>query len=82
MERNILGYLWHFAYSIETGAVRIGVSTYTDALGVTAFEKKEKNTVVILNRTKKTLSAVLRLKDQTVKVGIAAESIGTYVIEA
>ena len=80
MERNILGYLWHFAHFLETGAVRIGVSRYTQDLEVTAFEKEGKITVVILNQTKKDIPAVLRLKDQTVKAEIKAESIGTYVI--
>lgn len=80
-ERNILDYLWHFTHFIESGAVRIGVTRYTDALEVTAFEKQGKITVVMLNRTEQTIPAYLRIGDACVRVDAQPKSIATGVIE-
>lgn len=79
-ERNILDYLWHFTHFIENGAVRIGVTRYTDALEVTAFSKDDTIVVVILNRTEKQLPAYLRLGDGCAHVEVPAKSITTGVI--
>lgn len=79
-ERNILDYLWHFTHFIENGAVRIGVTRYTDALEVTAFSKDDTIVVVILNRTEKQLTAYLRLGDGCAHVEVPAKSITTGVI--
>lgn len=80
-ESNILGYLWHFSHFIQPGAVRIGVSRYTDELEVTAFEKDGQVTVVILNRTGKTIPAYLRVGDQCAELSMEPESINTVVME-
>ena len=53
MESNIAGYIWHFSHFIEPGAIRIGMTRYTDELEVTAFQKEDKISFVVLNRTEK-----------------------------
>lgn len=80
-ESNILGHLWHFYHFIEPGAVRIGMSKYTDKLEVTAFQNKENIVVVILNRTEETIPAYVRIYDKCVKVTAAPNSISTGVIK-
>lgn len=80
-ERNILDYLWHFTHFIESGAVRIGVTRYTDAIEVTAFEKQGKIVVVMLNRTEHTIPAYLRIGDACVRVDAQPKSIATGVAQ-
>ena len=80
-EGNILGYLWHFAHFIEPGSVRIAATKYTDKLEVTAFQKEEKITVVILNRTDETIPAYIRLKDKCVEITVEPNSISTGIVE-
>ncbi|MDD3362905.1 MAG: glycoside hydrolase family 30 beta sandwich domain-containing protein [Hespellia sp.] len=80
MESNILGYLWHFSHFIEVGAVRIGVSRYTDKLEVTAFEKNGKITFVILNRTDEDLPVHIRMEDECVEIMVKKASISSGVI--
>lgn len=80
-EKNILGYLWHFSHFIEKGAVRIGVSRYTDKLEVTALKKQDLVVFVILNRTKEEIPAYIRLKDECVKITVQPESISSGVIK-
>lgn len=80
-ESNILGHLWHFSHFIEPGAVRIGVSRYTDKLEVTAFQNKENIVLVILNRTGERVPAYVRIKGECVKIEAAPMSISTGVIE-
>lgn len=77
---NIQGYLWHFSHFIEEGAVRIGMSRYTDKLEVTAFQKDERIVFVVLNRTKEDLPAYVRLGDECVKIEAKALSIASGVI--
>ncbi len=80
-EGYILAYLWHFAHFIEPGAVRMGVSRYTDKLEVTAFRKDERIVFVILNRTAEELPVYIRLGDQCAGITVSAQSIGSGVIE-
>lgn len=79
-ESNILGYLWHFTHFLEPGAVRIGVSRYTDKLEVTAFEKDDKITFVILNRTDEELTAHIRLGEYCTEITAQPKSIGSGVM--
>lgn len=79
-ERDILSYLWHFTHFIEKGAVRIGVSRYTDELEVTAFAHGGMITVVLLNRTDHSVPAYVRLDGQCAQLEIPAKSIATGVI--
>lgn len=80
-ESNILGHIWHFSHFIESGAVRIGMTKYTDRLEVTAFRNKESIVVVILNRTKEIIPAYIRLQDEIAGIEVQPESISTAVIE-
>lgn len=82
IETNILGYLWHFSHFIEEGAVRIGVSSYTDEVEVSAFEKEGKITVIFLNRTEEEIPVVLRIKDKCAKILVQPQSISTGIIES
>lgn len=79
-ESNILGYLWHFTHFLEPGAVRIGVSRCTDKLEVTAFEKDDKITFVILNRTDEELTAHIRLGEYCTEITVQPKSIGSGVM--
>ena len=74
-ERNILDYLWHFSHFITPGAVRIGVSTYTDALEVTAFQKNGRIVAVLLNRTDREIPAYVRMRDEYVQIRVQPEAI-------
>lgn len=80
VERNILDYLWHFTHFIEPGAVRIGVSRYTDELEVTAFSHEGRIVIVILNRTDHMIPAYLRIGDACVRVEAEAKSISSGVV--
>lgn len=79
-ESNILTYIWHFSHFIEAGAVRIGVSRFTDQLEVTAFKKDDKIIFVILNRTKKAIPTYIRLYDICAKITVEPNSISSGVI--
>ncbi len=79
-ESNIAGYIWHFSHFIEAGAVRIGLTRFTDELEATAFEKDGKISVVVLNRTDKEIPFFLRLKDSYVSLVAKPKSIATGLI--
>lgn len=78
---NIQSYLWHFSHFLEPGAVRIGMTRYTDELEVTAFQVSGKIVFVVLNRTDTVLPACIRIKDEMVQLKIPAMSISTGVID-
>ena len=80
MESNIAGYIWHFSHFIEPGAIRIGMTRYTDELEVTAFQKEDKISFVVLNRTEKKIPFFLRLDNTCVSLESEPESIATGVI--
>ena len=80
VERNIAGHIWHFSHFIKPGAVRIGMSRYTDELEVAAFKQEGQIVIVVLNRTQRELPFYLRLNDTCVKLSAAAQSIATGVI--
>lgn len=81
MERELQSYIKHFSHYIETGAVRIGVSRYTDKLEITAFRKDSKIVFVLLNRTGDEIPAFIRLNDSCVGITAAANSIVTGVVD-
>ncbi|MFI3175001.1 MAG: glycoside hydrolase family 30 beta sandwich domain-containing protein [Bacillota bacterium] len=81
IKRNIADHIWHFSHFLEVGAVRIGLSRFTDKLEVVAFEKDSKITFVILNRTEETLTTHIRVSDQCAEITILPLSISTGVIE-
>lgn len=80
MESNIAGYIWHFSHFIEPGAIWIGMTRYTDELEVTAFQKEDKISFVVLNRTEKKIPFFLRLDNTCVSLESEPESIATGVI--
>ena len=79
-ESNIQLHIWYFSHFIEEGAVRIGVSRYTDELEVTAFKNKDHIVIIILNRTCKSIPAYIRIKDECVKIVVSPMSISTGMI--
>ena len=79
-ESNILGYLWHFTHFLDPGAVRVGVSRYTDKLEVTAFEKDDRITFVVLNRTDEEITAYIRLGEYCTELNVQPKSIASGVI--
>ena len=80
VERELQSYIKHFSHYIETGAVRIGVSRYTDKLKITAFQKNSKIVFVLLNRTQEAIPAFIRLNDTCAGLIAASNSIATGVV--
>lgn len=76
-ESCILSYLWHFSHFLQPGAVRIGMTRYTDKIEVTAFEKDREITVVLLNRTEESIPAYLRIENQCLDIPMPAKAIRT-----
>lgn len=71
-------HFYHFSHFIHSGAVRIAYTKYTDQIDVTAFENPNGTMIVVmLNRTDKEISVVLRLYEQIVKVVLPPHSIST-----
>lgn len=79
-ERELQAYLWHFSHFLVPGAVRIGLSRYTEAIEATAFQAGKQITVVLLNRTAQPLDLFLRLQDTCAPLTLAPQSIATGVI--
>ena len=80
IRRNTADYLWHFTHFIKTGAVRIGMSRYCDALEATAFLNPDGQIVVVLlNRTCCDIKVYLRLEDQMAEVLVKSNTIVTAV---
>ncbi len=74
-------YIGQFSRNIKPGAKRIGFSRYTDKLEVTAFKNPDQSiAVVILNRTKEELPALLRINKTIAKIEVAAHSIVSGII--
>lgn len=79
-ERALYAYLWHFGHFIQPGAVRIGVSRYTQAIEAVAFKNDSSITAVLLNQTEETQPAHLRIADQCAPLILPPKSISTAVI--
>lgn len=83
IKRNTADYLWHFCHFIEPGAVRIGVSGYTDELETTSFLNTDGTIVlIILNRSRHSIPANIRLGDEMAKIEVPAESISTASLKS
>lgn len=80
-ETNILGYLWHFSHFIEKGAVRIGLTNYSDQLQVTAFRNNDNIAVIILNTSDDEIPVYIRIKDTCAGVVVKPRSISSGVIK-
>ena len=79
-EQELQGYLWHFSHFLTPGAVRIGLSRYTDAIEATAFRIGGQLVTVLLNRTTQPIDLFLRLQDTCAPLTLAPQSIATGVI--
>ena len=79
-EQELQGYLWHFSHFLTPGAVRIGLSRYTDAIEATAFRIGGQLVTVLLNRTPQPIDLFLRLQDTCAPLTRAPQSIATGVI--
>lgn len=74
-------YIAHFSKYIKPGAKRIASTKYTSDIEVTAFyNADEALTVVLLNRTAKDMTVVIRLCEQLLELTIGKESISTVII--
>ena len=81
----ILGPLYytngHFSKFIKRGAVRIGSSSYDDAVKVAAFSNPNGEIiVVILNTTGIDIKPKIRLNDCTAEFNMPAKSLQTFII--
>lgn len=81
IRRNTADYLWHFTHFIKLGAVRIGVSVYSDELEATAFLNPDGQIVVVLlNRNAYEVKVNIRLSGRIAELTARPDSIGTVVI--
>jgi glucosylceramidase len=79
--RSAYAQVAQFSRYIRPGDTRIGSSTFTDGLPVTAFAGADGTiTAVLLNETAGTLSACVRLEGESATVTLAPRSICTAVI--
>lgn len=81
-KQELQNYLWHFSHFVTPGAVRIGLSRYTDSVEATAFKTKDQIIVILLNRTLSRIESFLRLNDTCAKVVLEAQSICTGLIRS
>lgn len=73
----------HFSKFVRRGAVRIGSSSYTPGIQMTAFRNPDGSIVaVMLNTTMKRYDARLRLGGMTAPISLPKRSLTTCVIEA
>jgi O-Glycosyl hydrolase len=71
----------HFSKYIKRGAVRIGSSSYNDAVKVSAFSNPDGEiVVVILNTTEEEVTPKIRLNDCTADFKMPAKSLQTMII--
>lgn len=81
IRRNTADYLWHFTHFIKPGAVRIGMTNYSDALEATAFlNSDEEIVVVLLNRTAQEIKVNIRLRNRMAQLLVRPDEIGTAVL--
>lgn len=81
LKRNTARYLWHFSHFIENGAIRIGTTSYTDQVEVTAFLNRDNQiSVVLLNRTEEELAVNMRMNDMIATMRLLPNSITTAVV--
>lgn len=74
-------YFAHFTQFIKPGAVRIGITRYTDKLEAAAFKNPDgKIAIVLLNRGKSDIPVVLRMQEEIAELVVGAESIVSGVI--
>jgi glucosylceramidase len=73
----------HFSRFVKRGAVRIGCSSFSDQIGVTAFGNPDGGIVaVVLNRSPEPWKLRLRIEGLTAPVELPGRSLSTFVIPA
>lgn len=85
LESNLLNdYFRHFSDYLMSGAVRIGISSYSaSSILATAFLNPDGSVVTILfNRSQESMPVTLRMKEQLSDLQIGAGSIVTAVIHS
>ena len=81
MRKNLADYLWHFTHFIKAGAVRIGVTGYSEKLEATAFLNPDGGiAVILLNTGAEEIPVNIRLGSELVKIMVEPESIASGVI--
>lgn len=74
-------YFNHFSHYIAPGAVRIGLSRYTDALEAAAFRNPDGGVAVVLfNRGGRPLPVNLRLEGRMAQLTLPAETVASVLI--
>lgn len=75
-------YIGQISKFVHRGAKVINASSYTDELDYCAFKNPDgKIVLVLLNRTEKEISSIVRLDGHVLDTAICAHSIATFVIE-
>lgn len=81
LRRNTADYLWHFSHFIKPGAVRIGISSYSDEIETTAFLNPDgRIVVVLLNRKTDGIKVNIRLGNRMAGIFIEPNSIVTAIV--
>lgn len=81
MPQLIQKYFAHFTHYIQAGAVRIGITRYTDKLECTAFKNTDgKIVIILLNRGQEDVPVVLRMKEKIAEFMVNAGSIVSGII--
>lgn len=81
IRRNTADYLWHFTHFIKPGAVRIGISSYTDEVEATAFLNPDDSIVcILLNRTDHDIEVNVRLGNKMAQIVAASCCIGSITV--
>ncbi len=72
----------HFSRFIKRGAVRIGSSTFSEAIKAVAFQNPDGEIIlVVLNCAQTAQKVFLRLKEGTAAMPLPEKSLSTYVIQ-
>ena len=73
----------HFSRFVKRGAVRIGTSSFSGAIGVTAFRNPGGELIaIVLNRGEKAEKLRLRIEGITAPVDLPGRSLSTFIIPA
>ena len=75
-------YIGHFSKYIKPGAKRIAFTKYTDKLDITTLKNIDGSIIcVLMNRTNEDINVMIRVKGESVKLNIPANTISTGIIK-
>ena len=82
LNKNLLQkYYWHFSHFIKPGAVRIGLTKYSDKLEATAFRNPDGSIAVVLfNGGEEPLAVNLRMNGQVAEFAVKEKTIATGIV--